>query len=142
MTKGWYGQRQRHCLASKGVRSLSRDKRVEQIREARLMGRKDPESIFYDPNIIEEEFEASGMKKDKLKQELIDIWVEHQDWHKQKHDAFNELWDVENPPTEHRKRELYGFIELYHDHKQKFWKRVLDLKEMGIELPEEYRNNR
>lgn len=61
MGKGWYGNRQQHSMASKGVRTSASCQRKQTIKDARRMGRGDPQSLFYDPNVINEEFEASGV---------------------------------------------------------------------------------
>ena len=65
--RGWYGNRQQHALASKGVKSKTKAPTMAQRRkmvlEAKKRGRIDPESIYYDPDVIEEEFTASGYRQ-------------------------------------------------------------------------------
>ena len=72
--KGWYGNKQAHLLASKGIKTNGAyGKKWESDRNERInwkISKLDPTSIYYDPDFdpeyLDEEFEAHGFTKEQV----------------------------------------------------------------------------
>ena len=142
MTKGWYGNKYGHSLASKGIKTNGAyGKRWESDRNERIdwkISKLDPTSIYYDPDFdpeyLDEEFEAMGrvskqQKIENLKDEFVEVYEEWRSWSNQKNRIMKEMFDEENPPTEERKRELYSYIEQYYGtQKNKFTHRLFEIQ--------------
>lgn len=99
MTKGWHGDKYKHKLASKGVKSRKdgyryggefvpetpeekRSRRRQTVKEIHEYGTEDPESLFFDPTTLEAEGVSQDTEDEIYKTQIemgIKVEGEHKD---------------------------------------------------------------
>lgn len=101
MSKGWHGDKYKHKLASKGVKSRKdgyrlggeyvpetpeerRMRRKQTVKEIHEFGIEDPESLFFDPTTLESE----GIIEDAEYKKQIEMGIEVEGEHK---DTINQI---------------------------------------------------
>lgn len=97
MSKGWHGDKYKHKLASKGVKSRKdgyryggefvpetpeerRQRRIQTVKEMREFGNEDPESLFFDESTLE----ADGIlikEEEELHQKQVEMGTEVESEH-------------------------------------------------------------
>lgn len=95
MAKGWHGDKYKHKLASKGVKSRKdgyryggefvpetpeerRQRRIQTVKEMHEFGTEDPDSLFFD----ETSLEAEGvLTEEELHQKQVEMGVEVESEH-------------------------------------------------------------